>query len=139
MAHDKPIILGQTVRPSKVELAKLLRKNMTIPEKMLWKKVRRNGLGGFHFRRQQIIAGFVVDFYCHEVRLAVELDGPVHDKQASYDQARDQAILAEYEVVVLRIRNERVTESLDVVCDQILRDCKTRLSELFNNAVLPSQ
>jgi very-short-patch-repair endonuclease len=98
---------------------------MTLPEKLLWKKVRRNSLEGFHFRRQQIIAGFVVDFYCHEARLAIEIDGRVHDAQKEYDAVRDQAIAA-YDVSILRFKNESVTESLDLVLEQILLACKTR-------------
>ena len=98
---------------------------MTVPEKLLWRRVRRNGLDGFHFRRQQIIAGFVVDCYCHEARLAVERDGSVHDGNQSYDKARDQAIAA-YDVEVLRIPNDLVTQSLDAVLVQILQLCQAR-------------
>ena len=111
---------------------------MTFPEKLLWQKVRRNKLRGFHFRRQQIIAGFVVDFYCHSARLAIELDGPVHDGNESYDSARDQAIAA-YDIQVLRIRNDVVTESLDLALAQILLACQTRASEKLPKAVPPSQ
>jgi very-short-patch-repair endonuclease len=141
--HSRPIILGQAVSPSKIELAKLLRTRMTYPEKLLWSKVRRNGLGGLHFRRQQIIAGFVVDFYCHEARLAVELDGSVHHGKESYDKARDQAI-AKYDVEVLRIPNDMVTKSLDVALVQILQACQARLENLVTSdppsqAVPPSQ
>ena len=59
---------GQKVTKEKQELARELRRNMTPAEKLLWKEVRANKLG-VHFRRQQVIAGFIVDFYCHPLRL----------------------------------------------------------------------
>jgi very-short-patch-repair endonuclease len=53
---------------------------MTPAERILWQELRGNKLGA-HFRRQQIIAGFIVDFYCHKVALVIEVDGDVHDLQ----------------------------------------------------------
>lgn len=63
-----------------------LRRGMTDAERMLWKRLRANRLHGFHFRRQQIIDGFVVDFYCHEVGLVVEIDGSIHARQEGHDR-----------------------------------------------------
>ena len=51
---------------------------MTPAEKILWQELRANKLG-VHFRRQQAIAGFIVDFYCHKAGLVVEVDGDIHD------------------------------------------------------------
>jgi len=51
---------------------------MTPAEELLWEELRANKRGG-HFRRQQIIAGFIVDSYCHKVALVVEVDGDIHD------------------------------------------------------------
>ncbi len=53
---------------------------MTSAEKLLWQELRANKLG-VHFRRQQVIAGFIVDFYCHKADLIVEVDGETHDPQ----------------------------------------------------------
>ena len=57
---------------------------MTPAEKILWNELRANKLG-VHFRRQQVIAGFIVDFYCHKAGLVVEVDGDIHDLQKEED------------------------------------------------------
>ncbi len=69
------ITRNQAVSSAKVELAKRLRRTMTFEERMLWQAIRNNALSGLHFRRQQVIAGFIVDFYCASARLAIEVDG----------------------------------------------------------------
>ncbi len=56
--------------PDKLMQAKELRRNMTVAEHLVWEAVRRNGIDGLHIRRQHVIAGFIVDFYCHAARLA---------------------------------------------------------------------
>lgn len=61
---------------------------MTLAEKILWQEVRVNKLG-VHFRRQQVIQGFIVDFYCHRAGLVVEVDGDVHDLQKEEDERRE--------------------------------------------------
>ena len=85
-------------------------------EAAAWQILRNRGLFGLKFRRQQVIAGFIVDFYCASARLALELDGGVHDDpdQRAYDAARRDA-LASHAVRVLRLPNRDVHE-------QCLRD-----------------
>ena len=78
---------------------------MTPAERRLWAAIRRNAIDGFHFRRQQVIEGYVVDFYCAAAKLAIELDGGVHQEQWKYDQSRDKTIIRAG-VRVLRIPNE---------------------------------
>ncbi len=65
---------------------------MTRAEQLLWQALRRSSLEGLHFRRQQVIAGFIVDFYCHETALVVELDGSIHEEQVENDAERDAVI-----------------------------------------------
>jgi very-short-patch-repair endonuclease len=77
---------------------------MTLAERTLWRVLRRNELGGFHFRRQQVIEGFIVDFYCDAAKLAIEVDGGVHDERGEYDEVRREAI-ARRGVRVVRISN----------------------------------
>jgi very-short-patch-repair endonuclease len=110
----------QKVTPEKAERAKELRRNMTGAEKVFWQRVRANRLGGFHFRRQQVIAGFIVDFYCHAATLVVELDGPIHDHRADYDRERTR-ILTERGVRVMRFRNEEVFQNMDSVLKRVLQ------------------
>jgi hypothetical protein len=61
----------------KAAFARQLRRSMTVAEQILWERLRSNRLQKMHFRRQQVIRGFIVDFYCHASRLVIEVDGPV--------------------------------------------------------------
>ena len=117
------IITGQKINPAKLERARALRRNMTPAEKRLWSVLRRNQLDGLHFRRQQIIDGFIVDFYCHAAGLVVEVDGPIHDEQSEYDAERDRALTARG-LRVLRVRNEEVTRDLEGVLARIRVACR---------------
>ena len=74
MASSKPrtaIVHGQPVGPEKIQFAKLLRRTMTRPERLLWNALLGSQLKGLHFRRQQIAGDFVLDFYCDAARLAI--------------------------------------------------------------------
>src|SRR5215208_1054830 len=102
----KNIIPGQMVTKEKLQRAKELRREMTPAEKILWNELRANRLA-VHFRRQQIIAGFIVDFYCHKVALVIEVDGDIHDLQKEGDAKRDQA-LSELGLKIVRFRNEEI-------------------------------
>ena len=83
MNRGGKIIRGQNVRADKLSIAKRLRREMTPAERALWRALRRNALDGLHFRRQQVIEGFIVDFYCDAVKLAIEIDGKPHEEQGS--------------------------------------------------------
>lgn len=83
---------------------------MTPAEKLLWKEVRANKLG-VRFRRQQVIQGFIVDFYCHYAGLIVEVDGDVHDLQKEEDERREK-VLSELGLRVVRFRNDEVVRNL---------------------------
>src|SRR3972149_5613591 len=102
----KNIIPGQTFTKEKLQRAKELRREMTPAKKILWQELRGNKLG-VHFRRQQVIAGFIVDFYCHKVALVVEVDGDIHDLQQEED-ARREKVLREMGLRVVRFGNEEV-------------------------------
>ncbi len=91
---------------------------MTAEEGILWQHVRGNQLQGFHFRRQQVIDGFIVDFYCHAAGLVVEVDGGIHEQQAGYDAERDR-VLAGRGLRILRIQNEEVRNDLAMVLRRI--------------------
>jgi very-short-patch-repair endonuclease len=96
----------------KRERAKQLRDAMTPAEVRLWQHLRAGRLDGLHFRRQQIIDGFITDFYCHAAGLIVELDGDVHGTQIEYDTERDR-ILAARGLRIMRFTNDRVLQDLD--------------------------
>ena len=113
----KNIIPGQKVTKEKLERAKELRREMTPAEKRLWQQVRAKKLG-VRFRRQQIIAGFIVDFYCHKAPLVVEVDGDIHDLQQE-DDARRGKVLREMGLVLIRFRNDEVMKNLSAVVGRI--------------------
>jgi very-short-patch-repair endonuclease len=119
----KNIIVGQKVDDVKVQRAKELRRELTDEEKLLWQYLRKNRLGGFHFRRQQVIQGFIVDFYCHKAGLVVELDGGVHEDQIEYDQERDK-VLEGRDLRILRVRNEEIQNNLQEVLARIEAACR---------------
>ncbi|MBU7587169.1 MAG: DUF559 domain-containing protein [Nostoc sp. TH1S01] len=120
--HTNNIVIGQTINPDKIQLAKELRRQMTPEEKILWQNLRSNHLNGLHFRRQQIIDGFIADFYCHAARLVIEVDGKIHEQQAEYDAERDKVLLARG-LRLLRIKNEEVKQELDRVLMLISQAC----------------
>jgi very-short-patch-repair endonuclease len=119
MRSKRNIVIGQSVELAKVERARQLRRQQTSEEAMLWQRLRRNQLGGLHFRRQQIIDGFIADFYCHDAALVVEVDGPIHAGQRSYDHERDR-VLADRGLRVVRVTASDVRGRLDDVLRDIL-------------------
>jgi very-short-patch-repair endonuclease len=112
------VVSGQKVDGGKLERAREMRRNMTAEESILWARLRGNRIGGHHFRRQQVIDGFIVDFYCHRAGLVVEVDGLVHDGQVEYDAQRDR-ILSGRGLRILRVTNEEVKRNLEGVIDRI--------------------
>ncbi|MEC4892854.1 MAG: DUF559 domain-containing protein [Oscillatoria sp. PMC 1051.18] len=98
---------------------------MTEEEKILWSHLRVNRLNGFHFRRQQIIDGFIADFYCHAADLIIEVDGKIHEKQVEYDEERDR-LLSSRGLILLRIKNEEVKENLDGILERIAVACSQK-------------
>ena len=80
--------------------ARKLRNNSTLSEILLWKKIKGKSLG-YEFHRQVPIDNYIVDFYCHELKLAIEIDGSSHDNKLLYDLKR-QKRLEELGVTVLR-------------------------------------
>jgi very-short-patch-repair endonuclease len=97
------------VSAEKLELARKMRQLPTETEARAWELLRDRRCLGLKFRRQQVIRGFIVDFYCAERRLAIELDGEVHASQQEYDQARDAALNA-VGVSVVRIANHQLSK-----------------------------
>ena len=93
---------------------------MTQAEKVFWHLVRGRKLFGLKFRRQQIIDGFIIDFYCDSLKLCVEIDGDVHDseEQERYDEFRDQA-LALRGLATIRFSNEEIIQHKNAVIKKL--------------------
>src|SRR5512140_2057230 len=119
----KNIVTGQKVTKEKLQRAQELRRAMTPAEKILWEELRANKLG-VHFRRQQVISGFIVDFYCHKADLVIEVDGDIHDLQKEEDALRENA-LKELGLRVVRFRNEDVLHRLPTVVEKIKEQLST--------------
>ena len=120
---NKHIITEQHLSPEMKARAKELRRQMTPSEIKLWDRLRANRLEGFHFRRQQIIDGYIVVFYCHSVGLVIEVDGDIHLGQADYDRQRDSH-LGEMGLTVLRFSNSDIELNLEAVLSSISETCR---------------
>ena len=102
------------------ENAKELRKNETEAEKALWQALRSRRLDGLKFRRQHPAKDFILDFYCHDYLLGIEVDGSVHenDEAKEYDKNRT-AELENLGITLLRFKNEEVLTDLSKVLTEI--------------------
>jgi very-short-patch-repair endonuclease len=96
---------------------------MTPQEQKLWERLRNDQLGGYHFRRQQMIDGFIVDFYCNPLKLVIEVNGNIHKLQREYDAVREMVLKSE-EIKILRVANEEIDNDMEVVLQDILLCCK---------------
>jgi very-short-patch-repair endonuclease len=100
--------------------ARALRNNMTVAEKLLWEKLRNKQIEGLKFRRQHAIGQFIVDFYCHEIKLVIEVDGGYHlnEFQAEYDNDRTYE-LEKFGLKVLRFKNDEIINDINNVVQNI--------------------
>ena len=111
------------------QFARHLRYQLTECERLLWRQLRNRGLAGFKFRRQHPCPPYVLDFYCAELRLVVELDGGQHFDEAG--RAKDRlrtAYLQHHGLEVLRFSNLDVIRNLEGVLTEILSWIETRTS-----------
>jgi very-short-patch-repair endonuclease len=107
--------------------ARLLRRDMTDVEHLLWARLRREQLG-VKFRRQHPFLNYVLDFVCLEWKLVVELDGAQHADAIPYDNQRTKR-LNDADYVVLRFWNNQVVEELESVVEEIYRQVEIRKKE----------
>ena len=110
--------------PKLKQLARDLRNNSTLSEVLLWKKIKNKSLGG-EFHRQIPINEFIVDFYCHELKLAIEIDGESHNYKYEYDLSR-QAILENYGISFVRFTDLEVKQNMS----NVIRTLEFKITEL---------
>jgi len=110
----------QGADPCTLQNARELRRQSTKAEKILWSLLRNRQLKGKKFRRQHAIARYVADFYCHECKLIVELDGHHHagEEGREYDELRTK-VLAEMGITVIRFWNDEIIKSSEKVLRKI--------------------
>ena len=107
-----------------------LRQNQTPAEEMLWVLLRDQRLDGTKFRRQHPLGRFIADFYCPDLRLAIELDGGVHKETIEQDRARDEAITG-HNVRIVRLKNSEIlNQPASVVSEKIRRLAQNRSREV---------
>ncbi|MAO09219.1 MAG: DNA methylase [Alteromonas sp.] len=99
------------------ELARRLRSEMTPAEKTLWKVIRKKALN-VEFHRQVPLLDYIVDFYCHEIGLAIEVDGNIHNTSFLED-AKRQGRLELYGIRFYRVQNEEVLYHLEKVLNDL--------------------
>lgn len=118
--HDEGMFKGA---PSNSFMkAKELRENMTDAESLLWEKLKGNQLNNLKFRRQHPIGIYIADFYCHSLKLIIEVDGEYHNaiEQRKLDEERTKHIEA-FQIKVIRFTNNEVLNRIDEVLDEILK------------------
>ena len=105
--------------------AKEMRLNQTEAEKKLWDILKNKQTLGLRFKTQHPIDQFIADFYCHKIKLVIEVDGGIHQKEDNkeYDQGRTEE-LAMFGIEVIRFSNEEVLNEIEKVRIQIERKCK---------------
>jgi very-short-patch-repair endonuclease len=115
---EMPMYFGAPARI--FEYARQNRGKPTPAESVLWDAIKNKKLKGYKFRRQHPIGIFIVDFYCHEMALAIEVDGKYHDENAQqeYDSNRTK-LLEEAGIFELRFRNEEILNDLNAVLTKI--------------------
>jgi very-short-patch-repair endonuclease len=113
--------------PSIIDLCRELRRKQTPAEELLWQHLRNRNLIGKKFLRQHSVCVesrfgrslcYIPDFYCHEARLMVEADGPVHLFKKEYDKNRDE-VLKGLGLVILRFTNDDILNNLDGVLNTV--------------------
>ncbi|MBN1267011.1 MAG: endonuclease domain-containing protein [Anaerolineales bacterium] len=115
----------------KIQYSRTNRKQQTAAEKKLWGLVRNRNLDGYKFRRQHPISHFIVDFYCAELKLVIEVDGPYHKYQQLQDAERT-AHLEYCGCTVIRFTNQSVLDDTDKVINTIKRICNRLKHKKWN-------
>ena len=103
-----------------IDLSKTLRKRMTPAESVIWQELRRRNIAGYRFRRQHAISNYVVDFFCFEKAIVIEIDGGIHDEPENQEKdANRSAELDRLGLKVIRFKNEEVLNDMETVIKKI--------------------
>jgi very-short-patch-repair endonuclease len=114
------VVFLQRVSDDKVRQARDLRRKMTPAEKVLWGKIRNSQLAGMKFRRQQVIEGFIVDFFSHKEKIVIEVDGEIHS--VSEQKVRDEHRRRVFEargLKEIRFSNREILSDIKTVLEKI--------------------
>ena len=114
-----PISHRTTLKDQKT-LRQSLRNNSTAPEAILWRTLKGKQIDGLKFRRQFGLGPYVLDFYCPEIKLCIELDGEIHKsyEQSQYDEIRTR-FMASNNIKVIRFENDAVYRNIEAIKETI--------------------
>lgn len=130
--------LYKGAKPIQFEFAQQMRKEPTKAESILWTYLSGKQMQGLKFRRQHPLDNFILDFYCHEIKLSIEVDGEIHqnEMQATYDKERTK-YLQDKGINELRFKNEtiinRITDALNEI-EKTIRQIKRKQYDTKNPA-----
>ena len=104
-----------------VSNARVLRNNMTRAEIILWSRLREKKINGYKFRRQQPVFDYIVDFYCHELKFIIQVDGEIHSlpEKTNYNSKRDK-ILKVNGYHIIPLTNLEIETELDSTINKII-------------------
>jgi len=105
-------------KQEKIYIAREFRKNQTNPEEIIWNELRNRKFFNLKFRRQYLIKGYIVDFYCPKLKLVIEIDGLIHLQQIKEDQQRQKDI-EEKGIRFIRFKNKDVQYNLKEVLNKL--------------------
>ena len=123
---DRPLFYG--AGPETFETARYLRKKMTRAEILLWEHLKGNNFCGLKFRRQHPISFYIADFYCHSLKLVIELDGKIHINKKDHDDGRT-AEMENFGILVIRFKNEQVEKNIELVLSKLKKIVEKRQNE----------
>ena len=131
MSISEQVSMFYNAKPHIFEKAKNLRKNMTTAELKLWDFLRNKKVLGLRFRAQHPVDIFIADFYCHPIKLIIEIDGGIHKNidQKEYD-IRRTAELQKHGIDVIRFTNQQIYNDFENVIKEIIHECNKRLKTI---------
>jgi len=112
------------------EFSRYLRNNSTLSEVLLWNKIKSSAINGYQFNRQKPLDRYIVDFYCKELKLVIEIDGSSHNHHEAYlsDEKR-QSILEGMDLKFLRFHDIDVKRNMD----NVIRSIEAFIRDFENN------
>jgi very-short-patch-repair endonuclease len=116
-------------KPEKHTYAVRMRYRPTPAEAILWERLRNNQTG-YHFRRQALILGWIVDFYCAKAKLVIEVDGPCHRDSKAKDDYRER-VMFDHGLFTLRVENDAALEETDHVVSWIIAQTEERYKAAY--------
>lgn len=131
MSISNQVSMFYNAKPHIFEKAKILREHMTEAELKLWNILRNRKMINLRFKPQHPIDIFIADFYCHSLKLVIEVDGGIHNTndQREYDIGREAELL-QWGIKVIRFTNDEVINDIYLVRKKIEQNCIERRSEL---------